>query len=194
MPKAARPRDSQAAQALPPDSERLRLDQRGSPTATPARDAGSSPTPLDAPYLTEHHIGRNRCIECEAPVTARGLCKKHYQRWRRNGTQEVQRLLGAGLIERFWSKVIKGATSDVCWEWRGGHFSAGYAALWFKGKQLYAHRVSFAIARGGKLALGLLSLDHLCRNRGCVNPAHLELVTHQENVRRGVVSRKGERS
>lgn len=37
-------------------------------------------------------------------------------------------------------------------------------------------------------------LDHLCRNRGCVNPSHLEIVTLAENVRRGAISRKLERA
>lgn len=76
---------------------------------------------------------------------------------------------------RFFPKVIKG---DGCWEWRGKHNAKGYAIY---GKTL-AHRVAYQLEHG-EIPEGL-EIDHLCRNRGCVNPAHLEAVPHAVNVER----------
>jgi hypothetical protein len=71
-----------------------------------------------------------------------------------------------------------------CWEWNGGHDHNGYAVFYADGRQYKAHRWGYEhfvqpVPKG-------LDLDHLCRNRGCVNPDHLEPVTRRENLRRGV--------
>jgi hypothetical protein len=84
---------------------------------------------------------------------------------------------------RFWSKVDVGHPSD-CWEWQAARFPLGYGHFRAHG-YMYAHRYAYAITRG-PIPDGL-SLDHLCRNPPCVNPWHLEPVTHRENVLRGKV-------
>lgn len=83
------------------------------------------------------------------------------------------------LLDRFWSKVDK---SGDCWEWTNVKNNKGYGRFCLQGKLLMSHRVSYEIIVG-KIPDGL-ELDHLCRNPGCVNPKHLEAVTHKENMRR----------
>lgn len=90
---------------------------------------------------------------------------------------------------RFWSKVAI-ATGDECWIWIAGKTNAGYGQYHIgmagknRSKMGLAHRISFEAIRG-QVPEGL-DLDHLCRNRDCVNPDHLEPVTRGENVRRGI--------
>lgn len=73
---------------------------------------------------------------------------------------------------RFWDKVI--VTPSTCWEWDGCHDDDGYSMFIFPGGQR-AHRYAYELMRG-PIPDGL-SINHLCRNRGCVNPDHLEPVT-----------------
>jgi hypothetical protein len=71
-----------------------------------------------------------------------------------------------------------------CWPWLGAHTKAGYGVLSVKRERVYAHRYAYTLFKG-PIPEGL-QLDHLCRNRGCCNPEHLEAVTRRENILRGV--------
>ena len=73
--------------------------------------------------------------------------------------------------------------SGECWEWRAAVGRDGYGRVGFAGKIWLAHRLAYELFVG-PIPVGL-DLDHLCRNRRCVNPAHLEPVTRRENLRRG---------
>ena len=91
-----------------------------------------------------------------------------------------ERISTVNLAQRFWTKVDKTAT---CWLWTAAT-SNGYGNFRVKdGQNVSAHRIAY-VAEHGDVPQGL-ELDHLCRNRRCVNPAHLEPVTRRENVLRG---------
>lgn len=90
------------------------------------------------------------------------------------------------LRERFESKVSR--TETGCWEWTGARSPQGYGMINVKrndGRWIptTAHRVAYEL-HVAAIPPGL-ELDHLCRNRGCVNPEHLEAVTHRVNDLRG---------
>jgi hypothetical protein len=80
---------------------------------------------------------------------------------------------------RFWSKVD---STGECWTWTSVQ-RRGYGRFWLNGRYEEAHRIAFGLINGA-IPEGL-TLDHLCRNRSCVNPAHLEPVTMRENLMRG---------
>lgn len=91
-------------------------------------------------------------------------------------------------VDRFAAKV---ALSDSgCLVWLGGIAGSGYGHFHttqsgaIKARDVYAHRWSYEHHRG-PIPEGL-HLDHLCRNRKCVNPDHLEPVTQRENTLRGI--------
>lgn len=77
----------------------------------------------------------------------------------------------------FWARVRK---SDGCWTWTGYVRKDGYGTYNF----ILAHRIAFEVHKG-PIPPGL-TIDHLCRNRRCVNPDHLECVSIGENVLRGI--------
>ena len=82
--------------------------------------------------------------------------------------------------EKFWRRVEK---SEGCWRWPGAKNSTGYGMVRVGKKVVYAHRYAYELEIG-PIPEGL-TIDHLCRVRLCVNPAHLEPVTQSENVLRG---------
>ncbi|TMD08313.1 MAG: HNH endonuclease [Chloroflexi bacterium] len=82
-------------------------------------------------------------------------------------------------------KFISPEPNSGCWLWTGARFQHGdYGAVRWNGRAAYAHRVVYELARE-PIPPGL-TLDHLCRVRACVNPAHLEAVTMYTNAMRGV--------
>jgi hypothetical protein len=92
------------------------------------------------------------------------------------------------LWARFWAKVDVGGRGD-CWMWLGCRDTNGYGRFSVspgggaKRKLIHSHRIALQLV-GREVPTGMHT-DHLCRNRLCVNPAHLEVVTPRTNILRG---------
>src|SRR5688572_4834490 len=98
----------------------------------------------------------------------------------------------ATVTDRFIAKVDV-SWPDECWPWNAGLTAAGYGLIGLGGREAglaYAHRVAFEFAYG-PIPEGL-HIDHLCRNRWCVNPSHLAAVTQGENNRRASAAKRRE--
>ena len=95
------------------------------------------------------------------------------------------------LVEKFLSRFSVGQKEE-CWEWQGTKFITGYGKLDHYSNrvrlQLYAHRYSYSYFVG-EIPKGLV-IDHLCENRACINPNHLEPTTIVDNIQR-TYDRKG---
>ncbi len=125
---------------------------------------------------------------CEDKHSARGYCPTHYNRFRATGTTDPTRpasivhplpfLLSeeerAGLQERILGRVS--TVDSECWLAR-----RPYEIMGFRGAKCL-HRLAFEAWNGG-IPEGM-EVDHLCCDPKCVNPEHLEAVTHGENIRR----------
>ena len=85
------------------------------------------------------------------------------------------------MVKRFWDKV-EIDNPHSCWEWRACLTIEGYGWFTNQGTQVLAHRFAYELVRG-TIPDGL-TIDHLCRNKHCANPFHLEIVSRQENIRR----------
>ena len=161
------------------------------------RDGPSARDPLDARYL------RCRCLsDVGALVTGPAVgdrCLHRFEQGMKGGEPDDARL---GLVRdeeapfwggashfdvktraRFWMKV-RVAPVDACWDWLASIDRYGYGKFTVKSRiSLTSHRTAFLLS-GRDIPDGL-HLDHLCRNRACCNPGHLEPVTNAENHHRG---------
>lgn len=134
--------------------------------------------------------------DCQKPLHAKGLCKRHYQQQWATGSPIIHRPNPWGTPEeRFWRYVEKHEES-CCWLWNGNKDKDGYGVLQLNGKShIRAHRFSYATF-SGEIPEGLFVL-HTCNNTSCVNPSHLYVGNHKDNMAYCVLSKrtlKGERN
>jgi hypothetical protein len=90
---------------------------------------------------------------------------------------------GAGLSPeaRFWRSVVRGAGPDgQCWQWVASGNQKGYGRFSVDGRHVMVHRFSYEL-HIGPIPEGL-EVGHKCHNRRCVNPDHLEAMTHRRNM------------
>lgn len=98
------------------------------------------------------------------------LCMRGYPRVTRPNTPD-----------QFWAQS-EPEPNTGCWLWLGQKSWNGYGRFWWSGKQKMAHRLAYELTFG---PIPSETLDHLCKNKGCVNPKHLEPVSNRENTLRG---------
>lgn len=119
----------------------------------------------------------------------RGMCGACYKNWLRQQPKSLR----TSAHDRFWPKVDKGGPVPEhaphlgpCWIWTGkARTPKGYGYFSPQGsKHIYVHRWAWEQVNGA-IPPGL-TIDHLCRNRGCVNTMHMEVVTRGENLRRAL--------
>ena len=86
------------------------------------------------------------------------------------------------LEDRLWAKINRSGPEE-CWEWTGARISTGYGRIRINGRTASAHRTVYELFV--KPIPDGLTIDHLCRNRACMNPRHMEPVSHKVNTLRG---------
>lgn len=104
-----------------------------------------------------------------------------------NITKGVKGFTSRPLVDRLLEKIEK---TESCWVWTGSKTGGigSYGLIWSNGRKQLAHRAMYEM-NVGPIPDGL-ELDHVCRNKSCVNPDHLEPVTHFENMKRAEVGWK----
>ncbi len=84
------------------------------------------------------------------------------------------------ILVNFQSKIEFGPEIDSCWNWTGGKTNSGYGIMKCFGNMTTTHKLSYELYKG--IIPDGLEIDHLCNNKSCCNPDHLETVSHRENM------------
>lgn len=118
---------------------------------------------------------------CTNKQRAKGLCSAHWYQQQYMGKLTVTRNQ-IEIIDRIMNQVNK---TNYCWEWTGrkaGKKQNSYGQIYYNGRQQMVHRIVYEeLVRPLEISD---TVDHLCRNKFCVNPDHLEAVPLRENVKR----------
>ena len=117
---------------------------------------------------------------CDGKSRTKGLCNKHALRLRQTGTTDPGPKAEATVEVRFWRRVEK---TDGCWWWIPAKSANKYGLIQLGGvgsKSVTTHRFSYEL-HNGEIPEGMIVM-HSCDNPSCVNPDHLSLGTHKDNV------------
>ncbi len=161
----------------------LRLNCSGSAGA-----GNAAPTLTTTPVFRETRVMAEvhsiHCLRCGVVLVPSGRGGKYRKTQRYCGpkcARADQTIIVRPASERLWKHVRK---TETCWLWTASVTGRGYGQIKCGDRERPAHVVAYESVKG-EIPAGL-ELDHLCRNPLCVNPDHLEPVTHRENVLRGV--------
>lgn len=120
--------------------------------------------------------------DCENPARVRGVCEKHYQRFKKHGTYDGLKYSHASPQERFW-RFVEAGPKYQCWLWQGAKNSRGYGQLKLSDNPArygLAHRLSYEIRNGPITSKDVIR--HHCDVPLCVNPNHLAKGTQADNI------------
>lgn len=125
-------------------------------------------------------MDKRTCIvaDCATPIYSQRMCQTHVKRLRRTGTTDAPRQ--PTVRDRLLARIEQDEAG--CWLWTGYLNRDGYGHLRVGKRFIGVHRVAYEEFAGP--IPGGYQIDHLCRVRNCINPAHLEAVTLRENVLR----------
>lgn len=141
------------------------------------------------------------------PEKAKAMRKRYSKKYYENNKEQVNEYLrkymasnaknevtkehiDENVLKRFYDKVEK---TDTCWNWTGARTAnrpkriladatVGYGVININKRPFYVHRLAWMMA-GKDLVEGLV-IDHICNNSLCVNPDHLQQITHEKNIKR----------
>lgn len=145
------------------------------------RRAGTLPPMVPGGYRVQVVLGC-KIPGCPGKHEALGYCGKHYQRLTKAGSLDDPRATLPD-ADRLWAQTERAADGSGCLLWTGATTNSGYPQVWWCGRTEGAHRVAYLLATGD-IPAGY-DVDHVqdsgCCHIECIEPAHLEAVTHAEN-------------
>lgn len=135
-----------------------------------------------APMKRRHRDTGPACghAGCDRGQSTKGYCSAHYMQWRRTGHTWPLFMPSPPISTRILARATR---EDDCLRWTGYTMANGYGVISWHDSRWLVHRAIWTESMG-PIPEGL-TIDHLCRNRACVNVAHMEVVTRAENSERG---------
>lgn len=126
------------------------------------------------------------CIieNCIDKVHGHGMCRHHYNAWKKYGNPLLAKDYYGTLLNRFNRYAVKSENEDDCWKWTAAKNPQGYGKIGIGApthKVEGAHRVSWMLHNNQEIPVGLFVL-HSCDNPECTNPKHLRLGTKSDNL------------